>query len=646
MPPAQVSELPQISATESRDTTNGEDVMMLPAQDCDDDPPQAPITNSKDSTDGDDLTLPEAQTSQSSAVAQLAGLPAEIWTLVAKQIHGPRTFLQLIKVSRIFHDIFLPFLYPQNSLRLSREDDGLPKWVMEPLPNSLEYAKHLKITLEGVDDSSIPHANNTHDSYAALVMDIIKRMPNMRSFQWVNNASQDPFITPLILRNEDLLTTLKGLPLLRKISIFFLSEPQVGSGSGMCWTDLSGFRNLTSLELYNFRGDEKRLVRDISGLLHDNPGLRKLGLGMACGEDPRAWLQHIIIAPEKQNLLEELCMEYSTTTRGTAPPLSLETLRLGHGLSVLSPTSPESVGYLSRLVRTDQLAILHLCNGYTVQDPDDTDLEAIAVDWSVLGPCSSLRQLSVTLLSRECKDWLNSSCIAMEELLVTETCGGRHDPDLWVFDSLRLPKLSMIVVGEHGTQNGEDHRDSDSDSDSSESGSYAAASDSQSEFGEELGGGSGGGSDPEKRGATESESESESESDSSPDASSKANILDRLHDGGRQLTRLSLCLDAAGWPSFAGHLPKLKHLTQLRLSRKVAHRGQTLTAPTALWPNVTDRFEIARRYAQTAKSLCPSLQYIRVENWAWQITGSEGIRHLVPIYMISSSFVGYGMRRC
>lgn len=40
---------------------------------------------------------------------------------------------------------------------------------------------------------------------------------------------------------------------------------------------------------------------------------------------------------------------------------------------------------------------------------------------------------------------------------------------------------------------------------------------------------------------------------------------------------------------------------------------------------MTSPFEIARRYAQLARSLCPSLQFVRVENWAWQITGSEGV---------------------
>ncbi|CZR55592.1 uncharacterized protein PAC_05480 [Phialocephala subalpina] len=552
MPPAQDSDLSGISATTtSKDTTNSEDSVMPAAQVFIVDLPQPAVTNSKDSTDSIDFVIPQARHSENSSVAWLADLPAEIWTLVAEQ------------------------------------------WLAEPLPNRLAHAKHFEVTLYDFDESGSSYKSGTHNGYAVLVTDIVKRMPNMHSFQWIDEAYEEPFLTSLIINNEGLLTALKDHLMLRNLSIMFMTEPVVGSQT--CWTDLNGFRNLTSLELYHFCGDERRLVQDIANLLHNNQGLRKLGLAMACGADPVGWLIEVVVSPEKQqkqHFLEKLCIEYATVTPRDTAPLNLNTLRLGHGIFVDRPTSSESAGYLAKLVKIDQLTTLRLFNGHTIQDFDDTDLKEIEVDWNLFNPSKSLRQLSVTRLSRKCRDWINNSGMAIEELLVTDNYGGREDIDLLFFDSLRLPKLSMIAVWEYSTNNrlvinGDGaHGQSDSDSHMSETDSEAVNSDFHLESDQEC--------TIEEREADQSDSEQDSgsKSDPSSDPSEKANILDRL---------------------------------QLRISSQAAHEGLVFPSETTLWPGVTKRSKIAHRYAQLAKSLCPSLQLIRVDKWAWEVTSSQGI---------------------
>ena len=70
---------------------------------------------------------------------------------------------------------------------------------------------------------------------------------------------------------------------------------------------------------------------------------------------------------------------------------------------------------------------------------------------------------------------------------------------------------------------------------------------------------------------------------------------------------------------FSSHLPNLQHLTQLRLNGKSWRTGQYPSKASSLWPDVHKAKDIALRYAQLIHSMCPSLKYIRIQWWAWQI---------------------------
>jgi hypothetical protein len=40
---------------------------------------------------------------------------------------------------------------------------------------------------------------------------------------------------------------------------------------------------------------------------------------------------------------------------------------------------------------------------------------------------------------------------------------------------------------------------------------------------------------------------------------------------------------------------------------------------TSLWPGITRSKDIAAKYAELMTELCPSLQYIRIHDWSWQV---------------------------
>lgn len=51
-----------------------------------------------------------------------------------------------------------------------------------------------------------------------------------------------------------------------------------------------------------------------------------------------------------------------------------------------------------------------------------------------------------------------------------------------------------------------------------------------------------------------------------------------------------------------------------------SHRsGRYPAESTSLWPGVVKPKDIAQRYIQLMRSQCPSLQYVQVHSWAWQI---------------------------
>jgi len=52
-----------------------------------------------------------------------------------------------------------------------------------------------------------------------------------------------------------------------------------------------------------------------------------------------------------------------------------------------------------------------------------------------------------------------------------------------------------------------------------------------------------------------------------------------------------------------------------------SHRGGKYpTESSSLWPGVVKAKDIAKRFIQLMRSRCPTLQYVQMQRWAWQIT--------------------------
>jgi hypothetical protein len=96
---------------------------------------------------------------------------------------------------------------------------------------------------------------------------------------------------------------------------------------------IAGFKNLSSLELYSLpfkEGIESGLITEIAALLLGSPGLKKLGLSLACKWDES--YEAIVTPSEPPDFLQSLALIYEA--QAGALPLSIEILRIGDGISV------------------------------------------------------------------------------------------------------------------------------------------------------------------------------------------------------------------------------------------------------------------------------------------------------------------------
>jgi hypothetical protein len=205
---------------------------------------------------------------------------------------------------------------------------------------------------------------------------------------------------------------------------------------------LKGFNGLTSLELYQFYGLESQLVKDIANVLSDCPGLRKLGLGMACDFNCDQFPE-LLEVDGNYGFLENLCLEYGTRSS----PLALETLRLGHGLFLYESTSPDTGNYLAKLVKIKDIKTLHIFNGPIFEGDGWEEGTPMEVDWDLFAECTSLHQLSVSRMDGNVRQWLNTIGKSVQELFVMDHYS-MYDGGLYNFDLLELPQLSMIFTRE------------------------------------------------------------------------------------------------------------------------------------------------------------------------------------------------------
>lgn len=322
----------------------------------------------------------------------------------------------------------------------------------------------------------------------------------------------------LILRDKRLLQAFKNCTRLANVFISFdCMDAEDITTSFNCFMPLDCFQNLTSLELMNFRvevsrssGSRMHAAKAIASLLSRSPNLKNLGLGMACRYSNDIYWEVVII--DDDCFLEDLCVLYGSKGQG---PLSLDTLRLGHGLYLLETTkSVENQDFLQKLVNVASLKTLHIFNDSVVWDGGDEEPEALEIDWKLLHGCDSLHQLAVSRLEPDVRRWLNSQGQSVQELFVAHDYL-QYGKDLDEFDRLELPHLTALGVFERTVAH-----TSDSDSDSE----VNSELDWDSEREEQL--------------MTYKPRSSPRKYDRSV-----ITIVDRLHDGGAQLNALRICFD-------------------------------------------------------------------------------------------------------
>jgi len=186
------------------------------------------------------------------------------------------------------------------------------------------------------------------------------------------------YARPLFFRDYALLRSLWTNDNLREVFIHF----GIGSicsrvAAHNCWFPLHGFFNLTSLELYEFYGDETSQPTEIARVLSQCPGLKTLGLGRAV--ESGEWLfPEVAILEEDHSFLESLCVAYKS--KFNAQPLELETLRLGYGLYLLASKTPEVQNFLIKLIQPSGLKSLHIFNGPVMLESDE-EYHSMKLKW-------------------------------------------------------------------------------------------------------------------------------------------------------------------------------------------------------------------------------------------------------------------------
>lgn len=69
----------------------------------------------------------------------------------------------------------------------------------------------------------------------------------------------------------------------------------------------------------------------------------------------------------------------------------------------------------------------------------------------------------------------------------------------------------------------------------------------------------------------------------------------------------------------------LKRLSHLYVMRRTWKYGRWPDKGCSLWPGVHETKEISRRYAQLIKLNCPSIQFVRFQDCAWQFIAQRDV---------------------
>ncbi|KAF7945700.1 uncharacterized protein EAE97_004738 [Botrytis byssoidea] len=189
----------------------------------------------------------------------------------------------------------------------------------------------------------------------------------------------------LILENATLLRRLQDIRSLKKV--YFrsatLANREAAQAPHMCLFKVSGFVNLTSLELYALHGDNYSIIRDLIEILRTSPALQILGIGLT-GEwipDTQAFLHR----EGTRDCLSELCRLYREEPETS--PLNLRELKLGCGMVPWFSMSQDNTRCLSGLLNTQSLQELQLFNA----EDEDAFYETVNLDYLSMDNCLNLR---------------------------------------------------------------------------------------------------------------------------------------------------------------------------------------------------------------------------------------------------------------
>jgi hypothetical protein len=217
---------------------------------------------------------------------------------------------------------------------------------------------------------------------------------------------------------SDIFDILKYCAHLRSISILF-TDPYCDSAygqKGMPPSIFCVFENLTCLELFDLHGSHVELFDEIASLLGRCPGLKTLGLGLACHGDPLRRYPAVRGAS-----FSYLCITYGK--KFGSKLLSLQILRLGFGFGLFAPLTPFEEGPCIELLTTiESIEVLHLWNGRISVNTYQPGFHPSLVFNAFTGGKCKVRQLSLTAFSDEAKDFLITDGKSVTELIITSPC--------------------------------------------------------------------------------------------------------------------------------------------------------------------------------------------------------------------------------
>ncbi|KAG9233583.1 hypothetical protein BJ875DRAFT_511825 [Amylocarpus encephaloides] len=567
--------------------------------------------------------------SRTVAVPWVSVIPPEIWGMIGQQIRNQKTRDDLARVCHTFRGLFLPLARENLLLRFHRYDiDALDK--IPPLSGT-ENVKVLSIKL--LEFRTVPNGRYRIDPWpqrwntvmANFIASMISSMLNLCTFRFSGGAMWADEGPSKILQDPKLMRTLEQHEKLKMIyfnlDYMLMEQPTPDIGS----VKLDGFRNLTSLEVYKFQGPDNKFIDDLTTTLGNSPLLTKLGLGKEINTDLSDFEEMVFLEGDPC-LLEKLCSKLAA--RGICP-LPIQTLRLGVYFTPYKSSSESGENYLAKLISLEGLRNLHVWNGrYTT--PTDEEEEQTEIHWPLFDACRAVRNFQITLLTQEVLNWLNDKQ-SVQELILTDHYDCQNEAFRNI-SQLRIPRLSMLLLRDNvHAPNAHlpiDDGGAEQEAEWSESDGSAVFACSLFDAGEELvqrrssltNNPSEPGSSQVMRSQTLVVGINKNKLNSKPlfDCQQFTSILDRIPHRLQHLEKLgiSLNLETQFW-RFSHRLLAMPKLTHLRLERR--YLSQYPPKSASYWPGIDEPREIALQYVKIMKNICPSLQYVNIGKYLWQI---------------------------